>query len=85
MHDESAHLPETLNNATRRRVCTSLRGVARVFVTGQCVKYQSVMLTQMMIWFTFMLETKAPRSLPIVQSTGLDFGYLSAFAFLRVH
>ena len=28
-----------------------------------------------------MLETKAPRSLHIVQSTGLDFGYLTAFAF----
>ena len=51
----------------------------------QCVKYQRVVLTQMMIWFTFMLETKAPRSLHIVQSTGLDFGYLSAFAFSRVH
>ena len=41
--------------------------------------------TQMVIWFTFMLETKAPRSLHIVQSTGLDFGYLLAFAFSRVH
>ena len=69
----------------RRRVCTSLRGVARVFVTGQCVKYQSVVLTQIVVWFTFMLETKALRSLHIVQSTGLDFGYLSAFAFSKVH
>ena len=63
MQDESAPFPETLNNAKRRRVCTSLRGVARFFVTGQCVKYQSVMLTQMVIWFTVMLETKAPRRL----------------------
>ena len=85
MHDESAHLPETLNNMTRRRVCTSLRRVARVFVTGQCVKYQKVVLTQMVISFTFMIETNAPRSLHIVQSTLLDFGYLSAFAFSRVH
>ena len=69
----------------RRRVCTCLRGVDRVFVTGQCFKYQSVVLTQMVIWFTFMLETKAPRSLHIVQSTGLDFIYLLAFAFSRVH
>ena len=72
MHDESAHLP-------------SLCRIARVFVTGQCVKYQSVVLTQMVIWFTFMLETKAQRSLHIVPSTGLDFGYLSAFAFSRMH
>ena len=42
-------------------------------------------LTQMVIWFTFMLETKAPWSLHIVQSTGLDFIYLLAFAFSRVH
>ena len=56
-----------------------------MFVTGQCVKYQKVVLTQMVIWFTFMLETKAPRSLHIVQSTGLDFIYLLAFAFSRVH
>ena len=69
----------------RRRVCTCLRGVARVFVTGQCVKYQKVVLTQMVIWFTFMLETKAPRSLHIVQSTGLDLIYLLAFAFSRMH
>ena len=69
----------------QRRVCTSLCGVARVFVTGQCVKYQKVVLTQMVIWFTFMLETKVPRNLHIVQSTGLDFGYLLAFAFSRVH
>ena len=75
MHDESAHLPETLNNATAK---VSLH-------TGQCVKYQKVVLTQMVIWFTFMLETKAPRSLHIVQSTGLDFGYITAFAFSRVH
>ena len=61
MHDESAHLPETLNNATAKAsCCTCLRGVARVFVTGQCVKYQKVVLTQIVIWFTFMLETKAP-------------------------
>ena len=69
----------------QRRVCTSLRGVAGVIVTGQCVKYQKVVLTQMVMWFTFMLETKALRSLHIVQSTGLDFGYLLAFAFSRVH
>ena len=68
----------------RRRVCTSLRGVARVFVTGQCVKNQKVVLTQMVIWFTFMLEKKAPRSLHIVQSKVLDFDYLSALAFSRV-
>ena len=61
MHDESAHLPETLNSTAK----VSLH-------TGQCVKYQKVVLTQMVIWFTFMLETKAPRSLHIVQSTGLD-------------
>ena len=60
----------------RRRVCSSLSGVARVFVTGQCVKYQKVVLTQMVILLTFMLETKAPRSLHIVQSTGVDFGWL---------
>ena len=59
MHDESAHLPETLNNATAK-ASLCLRGVAPVFVTGQCVKYQKVVLTQMVIWFTFMLETKAP-------------------------
>ena len=85
MHDESAHLPETLNNATAK---ASLHMFARSrpsLVTGQCVKYQKVVLTQMVIWFTFMLETKAPRSLHIVQSTGLDFIYLLAFAFSRVH
>ena len=59
--------------------------VCTEFVTGQCVKYQKVVLTQMVIWFTFMLETKAPWSLHIVQSTGLDFIYLLAFAFSRVH
>ena len=85
MHDESAHLPETLNIATAKASLHMFVQIARVFVTGQCVKYQSVMLTQMVIWFTFMLETKAPRSLHIVQSTGLDFGYLLAFAFSRVH
>ena len=63
----------------RRRVCTCLRGVARVFVTGQCVKYQKVVLTQMVICFTFMLETKAPGRLHIVQSTGLDLCYLLHF------
>ena len=85
MHDESAQLPETLNNATAKASRICLCGVARVFVTGQCVKYQKVVLTQMEMWLTFMLETKATRSLHIVQSTGLDFGYLSAFAFSRVH
>ena len=50
MHDESAHLPETLNNATAK---ASLHMFARsrpkTFVTGQCVKYQKVVLTQMVI------------------------------------
>ena len=69
----------------RRRVCTCLHGVALVFVTGQCAKYQKVVLTQMVIWFSFILETKALRSLHIVESTGLDFSYLLAFAFSRVH
>ena len=85
MPDESAHLPETLNNATAKSSLYKFAGVAPVFVTEQCVEYQKVVLTQMVIWFTFMLETKAPRSLHIVQSTGLDFGYLSALAFSRVH
>ena len=62
MHDESANLPETLNNATAK---VSLH-------TGQCVRYQKVVLTQIVIWFTFMPETKAQRSLHIVQSTGLE-------------
>ena len=69
----------------RRLVSSSLRGVARVFVTGQCVKYERVVLTQMVMWFTFMLETMAPRSLHIEKSRGLDFGYLSALAFSRVY
>ena len=61
MHDESAHLPETLNNTTAKASLHMFaRTVARVFVTGQCVKYQKVVLTQMVIWFTFMLEMKAP-------------------------
>ena len=82
MHDESAHLPETLNNVTAKASLHKFaRSRARVFVTGQCVKYQKIVLTQMVIWITFILETKAPRSMHIVQSTGLYFGYLSAFAF----
>ena len=85
MHDGSAHLPETLNNAAANASLHKFAQGRLSVVTGQCVKYQSVVLTQMVIWFTFMLETKAPRNLHIVQSTLLDFGYLSAFAFSRVH
>ena len=45
MHDESAHLPETLNNATAKASLHMFARSRRVFVTGQCVKYQKVVLT----------------------------------------
>ena len=68
MHDESTHLPETLNNATAK---ASLHKFARSRPSLRHWTMRKVpkgVLTQMVIWFSFMLDTKAPRSLHIVQS-----------------
>ena len=85
MHDESAHLPETLNNETAKGSLHKFAGSSPSFRhwTMRLVPKGRVDSNGDMVHIY--ARTKAPRSLHIVQSTGLDFIYLLAFAFSRVH